>query len=79
MKLLDARAIPVPRVWSGHTDTDLMKEVRHYFPTPGPLLKELFDRFESGVTPEQSEVDPAVGYPIAECPACGTALKLDHP
>jgi len=75
MKLIDARTIPLPPVWSGHTDKDLVASVRHYFPNPGPLLAELIERFEMTVVSRVEDEGPEE----ANCPACGTALKLDHP
>lgn len=79
MKLKDVRTLPAPRVWSGHTDSALLREVDHYFPTPGPLLKEVIDRFRSAVehmgdSPQESDGEIQTG----ECPACGTVLKVDQ-
>lgn len=74
MKLIDARTLPITPVWSGHTDADLLNEINHYFPTPGPLLSEVFTRFAMRVSADCRGEDEGE----ANCPACGTALKLDQ-
>ena len=79
MKLKDARAIPLPPVWSGHTDADILKEVERYFPAPGPLLRTLIHRFKVSLEAHEGSVSiEDLQEATAECPACGTALKVDH-
>lgn len=37
-----AKAMP-----SNFTDEDALSHARHHYPNPGPLLQDLFDRFEA--------------------------------
>lgn len=74
IKLLDAVELPRPRVYSSHTDADLVKQLDHLYPEPGdPLLAEVFQRFRdhasNSVRIEDSEV-------TAHCPNCNSKLLV---
>jgi hypothetical protein len=77
--LHDAVQVEKPRVWSSHSDEELIKNVDHYYPDlRDPLLKEMLARFKHLVhVQHQSTENDVIEAETGECPNCGTKLAFE--
>lgn len=72
-----------PLVFGNMTTNELVREARHLFQQPSPIIAAMLDRLE-GVNNSASEGrltgDPSQDY-TGRCPCCGCSIQLDldHP